>query len=98
MRRKFRFASCAVRVYSPLMKSKQPIHKVVTSLRQERSVIEQKLTQLQSTIDRLVALQKSKPPAARQLSSAGRDAISRAAKKRWAQYRRAKGRSPESRA
>jgi hypothetical protein len=81
------------------MKSKQPIHKVISSLRQERSVIEQKLTQLQSTIDRLVALQKSKAPASgRQLSSAGREAISRAAKKRWAEYRRAKARPPESRA
>jgi hypothetical protein len=81
------------------MKSKQPIHKVITSLRQERSAIEQKLTQLQSTIDRLVALQKKgSAPAGRQLSSAGRDAISRAAKKRWAEYRRAKGRPPESRA
>jgi hypothetical protein len=82
------------------MKSKQPIHKVISSLRQERSAIEQKLTQLQSTIDRLVALQKkgSQTPTGRQLSSAGRDAISRAAKKRWAEYRRAKARSPESRA
>jgi hypothetical protein len=82
------------------MKSKQPIHKVISSLRQERSAIEQRLTQLQSTIDRLVALQKSKGPAAlagRQLSSAGREAISRAAKKRWAQYRRTKGRPPETR-
>jgi hypothetical protein len=83
------------------MKSKQPIHKVISSLKQERSAIEQKLTQLQSTIDRLVALQKSKGskgPVGRQLSSAGRDAISRAAKKRWAEYRRAKSRTPESRA
>ena len=81
------------------MKSKQPIHKVISGLRQERSVIEQKLTQLQSTIDRLVAVQKSKAAAAsgRQLSSAGRDAISRAAKKRWAEYRRSKSRAPESR-
>ena len=81
------------------MKSKQPIHKVISSLRQERSVIEQKLIQLQSTIDRLVALQKNQPATTgRQLSSAGRDAISRAAKKRWAEYRRTKARSPESRA
>ena len=84
------------------MKSKQSVHKVISSLRQERSAIEQKLTQLQSTIDRLVALQKSKGgakgPVGRQLSSAGRDAISRAAKKRWAEYRRTKSRTPESRA
>jgi hypothetical protein len=84
------------------MRLKQPIHKAITTLKQERSQIEQRLTQLQSTIDRLTALSqggaKTTASSGRQLSSAGRDAISRAAKKRWAQYRRAKGRQSESHA
>jgi prefoldin subunit 5 len=82
------------------MRLHQPIQKAITSLKQEQSEIEQRLTQLQSTIDRLNALSKGGDKTAqssgRQLSSAGREAISRAAKKRWAQYRRAKARQPES--
>jgi hypothetical protein len=84
------------------MRLKQPIHKAITTLKQERSQIEQRLTQLQSTIDRLTALSKGggkmAQSSSRQLSSAGREAISRAAKKRWAQYRRAKARQTESHA
>ena len=73
--------------------------KSLTTLRKEEAEIARRLEQIRDTIDRLGAVQAGRPARratvrrTRRLSSAGREAISRAAKKRWAAYRRQKRRA-----
>jgi len=67
-------------------------------LRNEQAEIEQRLEEVRETIDRLTAISKRgagrvATQGRRNLSSEGREAISRAAKKRWAAYRRQKRRA-----
>jgi hypothetical protein len=73
-----------------------PIRKAVTELRRERSRLEAELQRIDTAIAALGRAKgarraaNGKSPRPRKMSAAGRAAISRAAKKRWAQYRAAR--------
>ncbi len=61
---------------------------------QARKFLERAVKQIQAALkdmeDRPVARRKSAKAPTRKLSAAGREAISRAAKKRWREYRRSR--------
>jgi hypothetical protein len=76
------------------------IQTAVRELRREESSLQKQLSEVQGKIRDLEGLKRSSGSAAarrktgaRRLSSEGREAISRAAKKRWAKYRRQKASS-----
>jgi len=71
--------------------------KAVASLKKEEAEIQKRLSQVRETLDRLdqitmltgsTSTRRKPQKASRRLSSKGREAISRAAKKRWAAYRK----------
>jgi hypothetical protein len=65
----------------------------IAALRKEEQRLERELSTLRDQIARLSGARGSrKAPAKRRMSAEGRAAISRAAKKRWAAWRKAKGR------
>ncbi len=72
------------------MPSRSPIQTVIRALRQRESELRRELDTIQNTLRSLGGLGKiggRAPGAKRRLSAAGRAAISRAAKRRWAHYR-----------
>jgi hypothetical protein len=72
------------------MAPRSPIQTVVRALRKRASELQRELDTIQNTLRSLGGLGKSVGRAQgpkRRLSAAGRAAISRAAKRRWAQYR-----------
>jgi hypothetical protein len=73
----------------------QSIQTAVRELRKEESSLQRQLSEVQARIRDLQGLQRSGGSSvagsklgSRRLSAKGREAISRAAKKRWAKYRR----------
>jgi hypothetical protein len=73
------------------------IHTAIRALKREESTLRSRLGKLQSQIRDLEGMARAgtpgrKRPSKRRLSPKGRAAISRAAKKRWAEYRSKKRR------
>jgi len=82
------------------MSWQQSIQAAVRSLKQEEQTLQKQLDTIQAKISELEDISSggrasagARKKATRRLSRAGRDAISKAAKKRWAKYRQQKRQS-----
>lgn len=80
------------------MSWKRNIRAALRALQREREQLQQDLAEIDAKIERLETLARSRDLEAHgspRLSPAGREAISKAAKARWAEYRRKKAAGPD---
>ena len=78
-----------------LQSAVKALKKEEASLQKKLDGVQQKIKELEE-VGRTAPLVRAKTSSARRLSPAGRDAISQAAKKRWAKYRSDKAKKSRS--